>query len=350
MSRISNRARRCVLGLVLSALSAGVLAVVSATEVGAPQHRTALVSSQAEKAVLLGAAVTGNGRLVAVGERGLVLLSDDDGATWRQVAVPVSVTLTAVRFAGGLDGVAVGHGGVVLTSGDGGEHWTLRLEGRRAAELALESARASADAALFESAGLLVEEGPDKPFLDVALGESGRILAVGAYGLAFVSEDFGQSWTSWMARLDNPMGMHFYAVRQRGDTLLLAGERGLVLHSADGGASFTRLEVPYQGSLFTAELPRDGEIVLAGLKGNLLRSVDGGQSWQQLDGAAAASFTASTLGADGVLYLVNQAGQVLGLQRDALVQLKPRSHCSQRHTAGQRRKASYCSATSAWPP
>jgi photosystem II stability/assembly factor-like uncharacterized protein len=38
-------------------------------------------------------------RLVSVGERGLVLLSDDDGRSWRQARqVPVSVALTQVRF------------------------------------------------------------------------------------------------------------------------------------------------------------------------------------------------------------------------------------------------------------
>ncbi|UVE19174.1 YCF48-related protein [Pseudomonas sp. LS44] len=320
MSCKFDKARRGVLGAVLCGLSACAVASVPAAEVGEPASRAALASSQAEKSVLLGAARTGSDRLVSVGERGLVLLSDDSGAHWRQAVVPVSVTLTAVRFAG-QQGVAVGHAGVVLTSGDGGETWVQRLDGRRAAEVAMRDAQASKDEQLIYSAQLLVDEGPDKPFLDATIGADGQLLVVGAYGMVFASPDMGQSWNSWSGRLDNPTGLHLYAVRQRGQALLVAGERGLVLSSVDGGASFKRLEVPYQGSLFTAELPGDGDMVVAGLKGSLLRSRDGGASWQRLDAADASSFTASTLGRDGSLYLVTQAGHVLGLQRDGLVQL-----------------------------
>jgi len=320
MSRKTNEVRSRVLGAMLSAISLCANASLASAEVGEPAQRNALMTNQAGQAVLLGAAVTASKRLVVVGERGMVLLSDDGGAHWRQGIVPVSVTLTAVRFSGEL-GVAVGHGGVVLTSSDGGEHWVLRLDGRRAAQLALQAAKAGDNTVLAESAQQLVDEGPDKPFLDVAINQEGRLLVVGAYGMIFASPDLGQNWSSWMGRLDNPDGLHLYAIRQRGNDLLVAGERGLVLRSVDSGATFARLETPYKGSLFTAELPGDHDIVVAGLKGSLLRSEDGGASWQRLTASDASSFTGSTLDADGGLYLVTQAGHVLGLQHDSLVQL-----------------------------
>lgn len=320
MSRKSNKVRSSVLGAMLSAISICANASVAIPEVGEPAQRNALISNQASQAVLLGAAVTDSNRLVVVGERGLVLLSDDGGVHWRQGVVPVSVTLTAVRFAG-QQGVAVGHGGVVVTSSDGGEHWVLRLEGRGAAQLALQAAKAGDNAALIDSAQQLVDEGPDKPFLDVAIDKDGRLLVVGAYGMIFASQDQGQTWSSWMGRMDNPSGLHLYVIRQRGNDLLVAGERGLVLRSVNGGATFEQLETPYKGSLFTAELPGDQDIVVAGLKGSLLRSHDGGASWQRLTATDASSFTGSSLGADGALYLVTQAGHVLGLQQDSLVQL-----------------------------
>ena len=37
-------------------------------------------------------------RLVAVGERGHILISTDNGASWRQVEVPTRAMLTAVTF------------------------------------------------------------------------------------------------------------------------------------------------------------------------------------------------------------------------------------------------------------
>jgi len=48
--------------------------------------------------VMLDAVAVGD-RLVVVGERGTVQLSDDAGATRRQIDTPTSVTLTSVRFA-----------------------------------------------------------------------------------------------------------------------------------------------------------------------------------------------------------------------------------------------------------
>lgn len=320
MSRISSKVCSGVFGVLLCGVSLCAVASVEVSEIGEPARRTALMSSQANQAVLLGAAMTGSQRLIVVGERGLVLLSDDGGTHWRQGAVPVSVTLTAVRFAG-QQGVAVGHGGVVLTSNDGGERWELRLDGRRAAELALQAAKTASDPVQIESAQRLIDEGPDKPFLDVAIDKNGRLLVVGAYGMMFASSDLGQNWSAWMGRLDNPDGLHLYTIRQRGNDLLVAGERGLVLRSVDGGKSFERLETSYKGSLFTAELPGDQDIVVAGLKGSLLRSHDGGATWQRQTAVDAASFTGSSLGADGTLFLVTQAGHVLGLQQGALVPL-----------------------------
>jgi photosystem II stability/assembly factor-like uncharacterized protein len=320
MSGKSNKVRSGVLGAMLCGVSICTVASVPASEVGEPTHRTALISNQANQAVLLGAAVASNNRLVAVGERGLILLSDDSGAHWRQGIVPVSVTLTAVRFAG-LNGVAVGHGGVVLTSSDGGEHWELRLEGRQAAQLALQAAKAENNPVLIDNAQRLIDEGPDKPFLDATIDKEGRLLVVGAYGMIFASNNLGQNWNSWIGRLDNPDGLHLYAIRQRGNDLLVAGERGLVLRSVDDGATFERLETPYKGSLFTAELTGERDIVVAGLKGSLLRSLDSGATWQRLTATDASSFTGSNLGADGALYLVTQAGGVFGLQQGRLVQL-----------------------------
>src|SRR5438034_11738498 len=60
-------------------------------------QRPAPMVPQSMHGAMLAVALAGP-RIVAVGERGVVLLSDDRGATWRQVAIPVSVTLTAVRF------------------------------------------------------------------------------------------------------------------------------------------------------------------------------------------------------------------------------------------------------------
>ena len=236
--------------------------------------------------------------------------------------MPVSVTLTAVRFTDARHGIAVGHGGTVLTSDDAGSSWTRRLDGRAAAQIALQAAQASGDERALKAARQLVADGPDKPLLDVLAFDAQRAIVVGAYGLAFATADGGQTWSSWSARLDNPKGLHLYAARARGNQIVIAGEQGLLLASEDGGSTFTRLTVPYNGSFFTLELPADGEIVVAGLRGNVWRSTDAGARWAQVALPMPVSITGSALRNDGSLLLVNQAGVVLS-GRDGAFNARP---------------------------
>jgi photosystem II stability/assembly factor-like uncharacterized protein len=306
--------------LVGTLAAAASVAIAVAAPVGDALDRAAVVARSPERTVLLSAASAG-ARVVAVGERGIVVLSDDAGRSWRQAAVPTSVTLTSVRFADAQRGWAVGHGGVVLATEDGGERWTRRLDGRRAAQLVLEAARGAGDANAIAEAERLVTEGADKPLFDVLLLGGKRLLVVGAYGLAFASDDGGANWSAWTARLPNPKAKHFYAARQRGDIVLIAGEQGLALLSTDSGRSFHALDTPYKGSFFSCELPADRRIVLAGLRGNMLQSVDDGARWEAVATPMQASVTATTLDAQGQLVAANQAGFVLALRGGELVPL-----------------------------
>lgn len=307
--------------------SAGLLlalgSVVAASPVAEAPQRAALLVNAPARTVLLAAARAGE-RIVAVGERGIIALSDDAGGQWRQVPAPVSVSLTAVRFTDARHGVITGHGGIVLVTADGGLSWTRRLDGHQAARIALEAARATGDAGQIAAAERLVADGADKPFFDVALFDARRFVVVGAYGLAFATEDGGQHWQAWMPRLDNPKALHLHAIRRSGDTLLIAGEQGLLLRSDDAGRGFRRLASPYRGSWFTAELASPSEVIVGGLRGNAWRSADGGLSWTQLLVPTAASITASALAGDGTLLLANQAGQVLRAQGSRLVPVNTR--------------------------
>jgi hypothetical protein len=220
-------------------------------------------------------------RIVAVGERGIILLSDDNGKRWQQADVPVSVTLTAVRFADARNGVAVGHAGVVLTTSDGGAHWQRVLDGQQLAALALQAAKAAAGATRIRrrpcrDAERLVADGADKPLLDVCLLPHNRILAVGAYGLAFASEDGGRTW-SWMDRIAIPKACTSTPCAPVADTILIA-ENAATPNSPPTPAAASAAEHSIQGSFFTAELSGDKDMLLAGLRGNAWRSSDAGKA------------------------------------------------------------------------
>ncbi|MBT2297400.1 WD40/YVTN/BNR-like repeat-containing protein [Pseudomonas fluorescens] len=314
MNRISQ-AGFLLLALYLPFATSECLAGPGA--VGAPLDTPAMLVPAAQKSVLLDLARAGT-RVVAVGERGLVLLSDDNGQSWRQASVPVSVSLTAVQFVDARNGWAIGHAGVVLATRDGGESWTLQLDGVRAARLELDTAKAdqataaNPDDALarVQSAERLVADGADKPFLALEFIDAQHGLIVGAYGLALWTADGGATWQSRMGHIANPNGMHLYAISHQGTRWFLAGEQGYLARSNDDAMSFKQLESPYEGSFFTLQSRADGALLVGGLRGNTFISNDGGDSFQRLSVPMPISFNDATRLADGRVLLVNQSGVV----------------------------------------
>ena len=88
-----------------------------------------------------------NGRMVAVGEYGHILYSDDVACNdWSQADVPVSLTLTSVYFPTDEKGWAVGHDGIVLHTKDRGKNWEKQLDGTKINELILEQVKSLIEA------------------------------------------------------------------------------------------------------------------------------------------------------------------------------------------------------------
>lgn len=300
-----------------AAFSAGAAMVPPALE------RPALAVRAPERSVLLAVAAAGP-RLVAVGERGIVALSDDQGQRWRQArSVPTSVGLTALRFVDAQRGWAVGHAGVILHTTDGGETWTRQADGRSLAQAALKASARTSGGVEARVARQLADDGADKPLLDLHFFDADRGVVAGAYGLFFETTDGGKTWRSAMDRIANPKALHINAVRADGHRLYLAGEQGLLLRSDNQGQTFRPLTSPYAGTWFTLTVPRPGAVLAAGLRGNAFFSSDQGDTWSRLDGAAQASYvSAATLPGDEVI-LANQAGQLLSTRAGGVLKVLP---------------------------
>lgn len=256
-----------------------------------PAHKSPRVAAS----LLLDVVWAGPHRLVAVGERGIIVLSDDDGASWRQASVPVSVTLTAVAFPTPELGWAVGHDGVILHSADGGASWRLQFDGAHAnaqrlavaeERLAAVAADPTADATALGDAEWAVEDakaagefGPSQPLLGLHFDDAENGFAVGSYGQIFRTRDGGQTWTFAGRGIDNPEGYHYNAItRFPSGALVMAGEAGRVYRSPDDGATWQRLETGQLGHVYgvlPVAAPDGGEGLLAyGFSGRILRSDD----------------------------------------------------------------------------
>lgn len=324
---------KCVL-LVLCATLTLVQAVAQAASYVDVLELPAKPSALAVRSPLLDVTRAGE-RLVAVGQRGHILYSDDAGERWQQAAVPVSADLNAVHFPTAEQGWAVGNDGVILHSNDAGATWSKQLDGRAIGALLVKHYRALASAEpanqhwpLFAAEGQrLVEEGADKPFLDVWFADAQHGYAVGVFNLILATRDGGRSWTPLQDRTDNPQGLHLNAIASTGDALYLAGEQGLLRKWDAEQERFVAVATPYEGSYFGL-IGSPGEVLVYGLRGHAFHSRDAGLNWQPLDSGLQVSITAAALDAQGDYRLFTQAGHMLRAGADAALQLVPQAQQS----------------------
>lgn len=317
------------LGFFMACTSPAVMAVGDLLET--PARPTELAPKR-----LLNDVTRAGDRIVAVGERGHIIYSDDEGRSWTQAQVPVSVTLTGVDFGSATRGWAVGHSGVVLRTDDAGATWSLQLDGIRAAKLAIASQK-RAIAAMEERIAQAPEEeredlewelddmmfalenmeadlevGPVNPFLDVWFRDQHHGFVVGAYGMIFHTRDGGETWQDWAPRLENPDKYHLNAItRVAGGAIVIVGEAGQIHVSEDGGETWQRRESPYSGSLFgVLGTGRANGILAFGLRGTLLESTDLGLTWKLIQTGSSATLNNGF--SDGRrIVLVGNGGAVL---------------------------------------
>ncbi|WP_227508279.1 WD40/YVTN/BNR-like repeat-containing protein [Marinobacter sp. P4B1] len=296
----------------------------------------ALMSDLAPESLLNDATRAGD-RIVAVGERGHVIYSDDEGQTWTQAEVPVSVTLNAVDFGSDSSGWVVGHSGAVLHSGDAGATWQLQFDGLQAAELVIES-REEQIAAMeerieqapeaekgdlewalddlffaLENVQADMEIGPVNPLLDVWFEDDQHGFVVGAYGMVLRTQDGGETWEDWGPQLSNPQNFHLNSVaRVTGGGLVIVGEAGQVHVSVDNGDTWERRESPYDGSLFgVMGTGKVNEVLAFGLRGNTMLSTDLGRSWTMVANEGGTTLNNGSVADDGRVTLVGNSGAVL---------------------------------------
>lgn len=276
-----------------------------------PAEQAAMQTPLASSSPLLALTSAGK-RLVAVGVRGHIVTSDDNGRSWRQSPVPVSTDLVAVSFPSTSQGWAVGHGGVVLHSADGGATWIKQLSGRASSEIALRyyasAARGGELAKVLQRETELSKDSGSPSFLDVHF-ETDRIgYVVGTFNRIFRTEDGGKTWEPWMHKTENPQGFNFYGVRERNGHWYLAGEQGVVWQLDRAKQQFVAVPTPYKGTFFGLMVDSGNQILAYGMRGSLYRSTDGGKSWAKTATGTSAGITGATELPDGRMVLANQAG------------------------------------------
>ncbi|HET9206289.1 MAG TPA: YCF48-related protein [Burkholderiaceae bacterium] len=304
---------------LLCALAAGAAPLIGRAAGAASPLRDVLDSAAqpsalAARALVNGLALAGD-RVVAVGQRGHVLWSDDQGKQWQQADVPLASDLVAVTFPTSTRGWAVGHDGVVLASIDRGRTWQRQLDGRGLGDVLVRHYSRIGDAKWLAEAQRFAAQGAENPLLDVWFDDARTGYVVGAFGLVLRTADGGATWEPLLHATDNPKALHLYAVRRVGDELYIAGEQGLLLRLDRSSGRFAALNIPYPGTLFGV-LGHERVVLAFGLRGHVVRSTDRGRTWQAASTGVPVGLTAGTLDGRGRIVLVSQAGHVLASADD----------------------------------
>lgn len=265
-----------------------------------------LTKQSVSRLLLVDAERHGN-RVIAVGDRSYILVSDDNGESWRRAKAPPGPLLSAVTFVDAKLGWAVGHDSVILGTSDGGETWTKQFSA----------------------------ESEQRPLLDVLFLDAQNGFAVGAYGAFYATEDGGKTWNarqlvppppapargkapaaatgrSATAQDQTDEDRHLNAIVKLADgKLLVVGEAGKMARSDDSGKTWSRVEAPYKGSFFGAVQAQDGSVIVFGLRGRIYRADSNLKTWKQIENASVATLMGGSVLPDGTLVIAGAAGTIL---------------------------------------
>jgi len=247
-------------------------------------QKPAVLLQNATQAPMLAAAHAGS-RLIAAGDHGIVLLSDDDGKTFRQAKqVPTQALLTSLSFIDDKQGWAAGHDGVILHTKDGGDSWQLQRE----------------------------DLSGDKPLFSIHFNDAQNGFAVGLFGNAVQTNDGGAHWAPLTVEAGDEPDHHLYGIFGNArSALYIAGEAGLIYRSTDRGLTWTTIKTSNPGSFWNGLQLSDGSLIVIGQRGHIFASLDQGNSWNEVPSNTQQSLTSAVQLSNGNVLVVGLAGTTL---------------------------------------
>lgn len=205
-----------------------------------------------------------------VGSRGVILRTENGGVTWTSASIGEDVILNDVHFINPNQGWAVGEFGRIYHSMDGGRAWVKQKspievslisgESRNLFRLLFDSGK-RAWAFGLDGAILKTEGGerwerdspagaaslmPRRHHLFAAAFANGEKIAVGERGTILISPANKSEWAPARVKIP-PLSLNGVAFGTQGLGLIV-GNRGLILQSRNGGASWESNQDHYRGA------------------------------------------------------------------------------------------------------
>jgi photosystem II stability/assembly factor-like uncharacterized protein len=258
------------------------------------------------------------GKVIAGAHNGLLYVSIDGGASWRDLPFPGQFAgvlhalevdpRSASTFYAGMESESEWISGVYKTI-DGGATWTLlpATKGLAVWSIALWQANPDTIAAgtgkgvyLSGDAGttwkhISPPDDPEiRPVVSLAFHPAhAETLYAGTTHLPWRTTDGGKTWSSIHEGMMDDSDVFSIQVDPKRPERVFASACSGVYRSLDAAVRWSHLDTPAGAfrTHFVALDPRHEDVVFAGTTGGLLRSADGGRSWKHVSGESVKSIS-----------------------------------------------------------
>lgn len=242
-----------------------------------------------------------------------LLVSRDDGRSWRAAPQIAGDTRSVVISASGAVYASVG--GAIYVSLDGGTSWTRTTMVTSANVLAADPQSST----VYATAGVGVWASSDNgktwrllPLLDIAASEllavGNRVYAATPLGLY----EYEQGGTAWKRVGTLAQRITALTVASSSPRTIYVGTRGGILVALDGSSDWKPANSGMNASLVTDVAITGNDVVHAATPGGLFQSADGGASWRKASDVDEPLTTVATNGRE-VIY----AGGEKGIKRSS---------------------------------
>ena len=272
-STTSRLALFALLSLLLTACEAPL--VLDAVEEAKKQHAR-------RTDTFLAVAAQGE-NLYVVGSHGLVLNSNDDGASWNRQELPGYPALIDITTCDDSTVAALSFEGDVWISEDAGASWNAR------------------------------KVGTEETTQAITCDGSNKLWVVGAFATILNSADKGENWSSYSTEEDIILNNIQFI---NDDEVFVSGEFGTLMKSSDGGQNWETMP-PMQEDFYPQDMYFENSQMgwVVGLVGVILHTSDGGRSWTPQESNTLVSLFRMEK-TSGPLLVVGGEGKILGLEND----------------------------------
>ncbi|MBK7267223.1 MAG: protein kinase [Ignavibacteriales bacterium] len=195
-------------------------------------------------------AFNGSGAAIVVGDSGKILISTDNGSSWKTIISPEPIEWYATA-AGGQNGFLIGGANGALQSVAPGDSVFRKLVTPAMSDI-----------------------------LNIEVLSNGKIIALGANGDMLISDDKGITWKKSVTGVVN----NLYSVDfMDGNSGVAVGDNGTIIRTDDGGNTWILGASVTNTYLKDIKFIGSGVYILVGGDGQIFRSPDGGREWKRID-------------------------------------------------------------------